>query len=79
MVGSESLEVEIESPRQLPLDGYDDQVTLIRRKTSGPDDVSFEFRDVGRLQGDHYFVRVTQSDDAMAWSSPVWVGGYPTR
>ena len=25
-------------------------------------------------QGDYYYVRVTQLDGGMAWSSPIWVG-----
>lgn len=26
-----------------------------------------------------YYVRVVQANDAMAWSSPIWVGGLATR
>jgi hypothetical protein len=43
------------------------------------DDVSFEIEDEGSVQGDYYFVRVKQVDDAMAWSSPIWVGGFEPR
>lgn len=32
--------------------------------------------DLGQ-QGDYYFLRVTQEDRAMAWSSPVWIGPPP--
>jgi len=42
-------------------------------------DVRFEVKDMGQLQGDYYYVRVDQTNDAMAWSSPVWVGGYASR
>ena len=27
----------------------------------------------------YYYVRVRQVNDAMAWSSPVWVGGFPSQ
>ncbi len=65
--------------RTLPFDIYEDTVTLRRLVTDGPDDVRFEVDDTGTIQGDHYYVRVTQVNDASAWSSPVWVGGYPSR
>ena len=63
----------------IPFDVYNDKVTLRRVIDTGPDDVTFQFTDTGNLQGDYYFVRVRQANDAMAWSSPIWVGGYPTR
>jgi len=31
------------------------------------------------MRGDYYYVRVRQVDGAMAWSSPVWIGGEPPR
>ena len=65
--------------RGIPLDGYVDRVTLRRPITDGPMDVAFEFADRGVRQGDYYFVRVTQANDAIAWSSPIWVGGFPKR
>jgi hypothetical protein len=40
-----------------------------------PLDQVFEFVDRGETRsGDYYYVRVTQVDGAMAWSSPWWVG-----
>ena len=66
-----------ESP--LPFQIYEDTVTVRRRITDGRDDVSFEIEDTGSIQGDYYFIRVKQVNDAMAWSSPIWVGGYPPR
>ncbi len=65
--------------RTLPVDTYEDTVTLRLLATDGPRDVTFEFDDTGTQQGDYYYVRVKQVDDAMAWSSPVWVGGHPNR
>jgi hypothetical protein len=58
---------------------YTDRITLRKTVTDGPRDVSFEVSDTGTKQGDYYFVRVRQANDAMAWSSPIWVGGYPER
>jgi hypothetical protein len=58
---------------------YTDRVILRRRIHNGPLDVSFELEDRGVKQGDYYFVRVRQANDAMAWSSPIWVGGYGKR
>ena len=58
---------------------YTDRITLRVLEDTGPMEARFEVRDERSRQGDYYFVRVTQENDAMAWSSPVWVGGYPTR
>ena len=67
--------------RAVPVDDYpDDRVTLRRIIRDGPRDVSFSHTDEeDPRQGDYYYVRVHQVNDAMAWSSPVWVGGYPSR
>ncbi|MEM9620205.1 MAG: DUF3604 domain-containing protein [Pseudomonadota bacterium] len=58
---------------------YNDRVMLRKIRDDGARDIQFEFTDTGSRQGDYYFVRVVQANDAMAWSSPVWVGGHPTR
>lgn len=58
---------------------YVDRVLLRRRIDAGARDVRFEVSDSSDKQGDYYFVRVRQANDAMAWSSPIWVGGYPER
>ena len=65
--------------RKLPFGIYEDTVTLRRIRTIGPDDVEFEFEETGTMHGDYYYVRVKQVDGATAWSSPFWVGGYPSR
>lgn len=63
----------------MPIPDYDDYVEL-RRVGAGVRDVAFEFTDTAtRRQGDYYYVRVLQANDAAAWSSPIWVGGYPPR
>ena len=63
----------------MPIDGYADQIILRKVLNNGERDLQFEFADSSDREGDYYFVRVTQADDAMAWSSPIWVGGFPKR
>ena len=58
---------------------FTDQITVRVLEDEGPMEARFEVQDKHAIQGDYYFVRVTQENDAMAWSSPVWVGGHPTR
>lgn len=65
--------------RSVPFDGYLDTVTLRRPVAEGAMDVAFEIEDEGGRQGDYYYVRVKQANDAVAWSSPIWVGGFPKR
>ncbi len=55
----------------------DDRVTLRSVRTDPPMDATLTWSDPGPVQvDDHYFVRVVQTDGAMAWTSPVWVGGF---
>ena len=65
--------------RVIPFDGYMDTVTLRRPIDEGLSDVTFEIEDEGGRHGDYYYVRVKQANDALAWSSPIWVGGFPKR
>ena len=56
---------------------FHDSITLRRIRSNAPLDQEFEFTDTDNpLPGDHYYVRVTQLDDGVAWSSPIWVGGF---
>ncbi len=64
---------------ELPIGPWVDRVVLRRVVTEGPRDLKFSLEDTGTLQGDYYYVRVTQMNDAIAWSSPIWVGGYGKR
>ena len=57
-------------------DGYIDQTTLRRIIENGPQDVSLQIDDSATQQGDYYYMRVVQANDAIAWSSPVWIGGH---
>ncbi|XOV84756.1 MAG: DUF3604 domain-containing protein [bacterium] len=61
------------------IDDYTDTTTLRRIISTGEREVSFEFTDTGNRQGDYYFIRVVQSNDAIAWSSPVWIGGHAPK
>ena len=65
----------------LPIENYHrDSVTLRRVRPDGPRDLTFSYTDTDTpRQGDYYYVRVRQLNDAMAWSSPVWVGGFPSQ
>jgi hypothetical protein len=65
--------------QEVPAPDYVDRVLLRRVITDGERDVRFEVEDSSPKQGDYYFVRVRQANDAMAWSSPVWIGGFPPR
>ena len=67
------------SEQTLATDVYTDTVLLRAQIDDGPREVTFEVSDTSDKQGDYYFVRVRQANDAMAWSSPIWVGGYPPR
>jgi hypothetical protein len=43
-------------------------------------DREFTWADLAELKaGDYYYIRVTQVDGSMAWSSPFWVGGQAKR
>ena len=63
----------------VPTADYVDYIRVRPIVREGSRDVSFEIHDEGTLQGDYYYVRAILANDAIAWSSPVWVGGYPSR
>lgn len=57
-----------------------DNVTIRRVITGGERDVSFTLSDDEQAdQGDYYYFRVEQANDEIAWSSPIWVGGYSSQ
>ncbi|MEX2132308.1 MAG: DUF3604 domain-containing protein [Pseudohongiellaceae bacterium] len=65
--------------QSMSFDGYQDSITL-SRNTSMPLEAEFSLTDSDNpRQGDYYFLRVRQADEALAWSSPIWVGGAPPR
>ena len=66
--------------REQDVQGYSDRIELRRVRDGAPDDQRFEWVDDGvAREGDYYTVRIVQENDGLAWSSPIWVGGYPPR
>ena len=67
--------------RNVPQADYPNDSITVRRVISGGErDISFTVTDTEQPdQGDYYYFKVEQANDAIAWSSPVWVGGYPSR
>jgi len=67
--------------RNVPQVDYpNDNITVRRVISGGERDISFSVTDAEAPdQGDYYYFKVEQANDAIAWSSPVWVGGYPSR
>ena len=63
--------------RALSVDGYEDQISFELVDPDSEVDVGFEFTDeTGVREGDYYYVRISQLDDHVAWSSPIFVGGF---
>lgn len=61
-------------------DRFTDEVALRIVDYDSSIDHSFRFKATEPpTRGDYYYVRVRQLDGAMAWSSPVWIGGEPSR
>lgn len=63
----------------IDLVGYIDHIKLRKVRTDGAKDVTFSLTDKDHMHGDHYYVRVVQANDAIAWSSPIWVGGFASK
>jgi hypothetical protein len=65
---------------RIPVGRYTDSVSLRLIKPDVPLDAEIEYADSNSPEhGDYYYVRVRQLNGTMAWSSPIWVGGYPSR
>ena len=59
---------------------YTDKVALRPINAEIPMEANFAFEDSDEFGvGDYYYVRVRQLDGALAWSSPVWIGGFPVQ
>ena len=55
-------------------------MTLQRVINGGEKEIRFSYTDSDNPDhGDYYFLRVQQVNDALAWSSPVWVGGLASQ
>ncbi|HIG44296.1 MAG: hypothetical protein ABGY96_19280 [bacterium] len=62
--------------RTMNVAGYEDMVTFELVNRGAKRTAKFEFVDQSAVrQGDYYYIRITQLDDQMAWSSPIFVGG----
>ena len=63
--------------RRFDIAGYQDWIRVETLGDFGPRDAVFEFVDNGRTRlTDYYYIKATQVDDQVAWSSPVFVGGF---
>jgi hypothetical protein len=52
---------------------FEGKYSILAKKTSLNDMASFHFIDNAFMGKAFYYVRVTQEDGSMAWSSPIWV------
>ena len=69
-----------EISQSIPAGRYADAITLRWVDPSASFDQPISFSDAELpADGDYYYLRVTQLDGRMAWSSPWWVGGIPVR
>lgn len=65
-------------PVELPLGVLDRQLSVSLANDPGPHEVRFEYTDEAAEPGvNRYWVRVIQSDQEMAWSSPIFVDFAP--
>lgn len=59
---------------------YTDRVQIRTVHTDAPMEQDIEFTDpTPPNDGDYYYVRAVELGGGMAWSSPIWVGGFRTR
>ncbi len=68
-----------DGPNEHPGPGLEQQVVVRRlAHRSGPNDVSFTWRDVSPVDGlNPYWIWLTQSDGELAWSTPVYATWSP--
>ena len=60
--------------------GFEESVTVRHVVDHPVMDYVIDFTDAeSPKHGDYYFVRVRQIDGGVAWSSPVWIGGFSKR
>ena len=66
--------------RTLQQSGYEDRVRLERVNPESPSYVEFKPRDaLPFAEEDYYYVKIHQLDDHVAWTSPVFVGGFDPK
>jgi hypothetical protein len=84
MMGDEITLEDSSSDRRLEIEIYGtcslSKVTIVKNNTDmavkkpAGDEIKFSLSDKAKAkQGDYYYLRVEQSDGAMAWSSPIWI------
>ena len=61
------------------VDVYTDRIQLQRINPAGKTMLDLELSDESTRHGDYYYLRVIQTNDAIAWSSPIWIGGHPIQ
>lgn len=63
-----------------PVLTYTDRITVRTVNLDVPMEEDFSYTDTDEEgEGDYYFTRVTQLGEGMAWSSPIWVGGFQAK
>jgi hypothetical protein len=63
--------------REVKVNGYQDQIRFELVNPDTPTYMEFSFSDIApAATEDYYYVRVHQIDDHIAWTSPVFVGGF---
>ena len=66
--------------RSMNIGGYSDTVTFEIVEDQPASHVEFRFSDSSPpVAGDYYYVRASLRNDAVVWSSPVWVGGFDPK
>ena len=65
---------------EMQVERFTDTVTARLIDPRGKLDQAFEYTDNDSPEpGDYYYVRIKQLNGQMAWSSPIWVGGYAAK
>ncbi len=63
--------------RTVSVGGYEDEMRFELVDPEAADYMAFEFSDLAPFkEEDYYYLRITQRDDHVAWTSPVFVGGF---
>ena len=63
--------------RRVKVNGYQDQIRFELINPAAPTYMAFSFADLEpTATEDYYYIRVHQLDDHVAWTSPVFVGGF---
>ena len=73
-------ELSVPATKTFVTEGYDDIVSIAPLASDLEKIQPFEFLDIDEpMHGDQYFIVAKQVNGGVAWSSPVWVGGYASQ